>query len=82
MACGGNCTGFAARGEPLMPFSRITVRDGWSDADLQTLSETLHEVLVAEFNVPASDRFQVIETVSAQRFIYDRSYLSGGRSDR
>lgn len=64
-----------------MPFTRITVRDGWSDADLQTLSDTLHEVLVAEFNVPPDDRFQVIELLAAPRFIYDRHYLSGGRSD-
>ncbi|WP_312664574.1 tautomerase family protein [Pantoea sp. CTOTU49201] len=65
-----------------MPFTRITVRDGWSDADLQTLSDTLHEVLVAEFNVPHDDRFQVIESLAVQRFIYNRHYLSGGRSDR
>ncbi len=65
-----------------MPFTRITVRDVWSDADLQTLSDTLHEVLVAEFNVPPDDRFQVIESLAVQRFIYDRHYLSGGRSDR
>ncbi|UVC31699.1 tautomerase family protein [Pantoea sp. SOD02] len=65
-----------------MPMTRITVREGWSDADLQTLSDTLHEVLVAEFNVPPDDRFQVIESLAVQRFIYDRHYLSGGRSDR
>lgn len=65
-----------------MPVTRIMVREGWCDADLQTLSETLHEVLVAEFSVPPTDRFQIIETLPASRFIYDRHYLSGGRSDR
>lgn len=65
-----------------MPFARIMVREGWSDADLQTLSDTLHEVLVAEFSVPPTDRFHIIESLPAARFIYDRHYLSKGRSDR
>ncbi|ADU71481.1 tautomerase family protein [Pantoea sp. At-9b] len=65
-----------------MPFTRILVREGWRDDDLQTLSDTLHEVLVAEFSVPPTDRFQLIESLPAARFIYDRHYLSGGRSDR
>lgn len=65
-----------------MPFTRITVREGWSEADLHTLSDTLHEVLVAEFSVPPRDRFQAIEVLSPQHFIYDSHYLSGGRSER
>ncbi|MCA1177346.1 MULTISPECIES: tautomerase family protein [unclassified Pantoea] len=65
-----------------MPFTRITVRHGWSEADLKVLSDTLHEVLVAEFNVPLRDRFQVIEVLPEQRLIYDAHYLSDGRSER
>ncbi|ORM72087.1 tautomerase family protein [Pantoea rwandensis] len=65
-----------------MPFTRITVREGWSESELQTLSYTLHEVLVAEFSVPPRDRFQVIDVLPAQRLIYDTHYLSGGRSER
>ncbi|WP_182057922.1 tautomerase family protein [Pantoea sp. ME81] len=65
-----------------MPFTRITVRHGWNEADLKVLSDTLHEVLVAEFNVPLRDRFQVIEVLPEQRLIYDAHYLSDGRSER
>lgn len=65
-----------------MPFTRITVRHGWSEADLKVLSDTLHEMLVAEFNVPLRDRFQVIEVLPEQSLIYDAHYLSEGRSER
>lgn len=60
--------------------ARERIRHGASN--ITSGKDTLHEVLVAENNVPPDDRFQVIESLAAPRFIYDCHYLSGGRSDR
>lgn len=64
-----------------MPFTRITVREGMSEAALQQISDILHRALTQEFSVPETDRFQVIEVLAAQRRIYDAHYLSGTRND-
>lgn len=63
-----------------MPLTRITLRQGYSDAALRQISDILHQALVGEFAVPPDDRFQIIETLpDAQRSI-DPHYLSGTRS--
>jgi len=64
-----------------MPFTRITLRQGYSEADLQQISTLLQQALVAEFDVPEQDCFQVIEMLPAGQRVFDRHYLSGGRSD-
>lgn len=64
-----------------MPFARITLLKGKSPNYLQALSDNLHRALVETFDVPAADRFQLIEQVEPEALIYDRTYLSGGRSE-
>lgn len=64
-----------------MPFTRITLREGYSDAQLTLISDTLHQCLVDEFAVPVDDRFQVFDTLPARQRIFDTHYKSGGRSD-
>ncbi|MBD8451139.1 tautomerase family protein [Serratia rubidaea] len=64
-----------------MPFTRITLRQGYSDAQLARLSDILHRCLTEEFAVPPDDRFQVIETLPANQRVFSRHYLSGARSD-
>ena len=64
-----------------MPFTRITLRQGYSEAALHQLSALLQQALVAEFDVPEHDCFQVIEMLPAGQRVFDRHYLSGGRSD-
>lgn len=64
-----------------MPLSRIVCRETLSDAALAVISETLHACLVREFAVQAADKFQIIERLPASQRVYDRHYLSGGRSD-
>lgn len=64
-----------------MPFTRITLRQGYSDADLHLLSALLQQALVDEFDVPEQDCFQIIEMPPAAQRVFDRHYLSGGRSE-
>lgn len=64
-----------------MPFTRITLRQGYSDAGLTLISDTLHQTLVETFAVPAADRFQVIEALPAGRRVFDAHYLSGTRDE-
>ncbi|WP_313653590.1 tautomerase family protein [Pantoea sp.] len=64
-----------------MPITRITLRQGYSDAALRQLSRLLQQTLVAEFDVPGQDCFQMIEMLPGVQRVFDRDYLSGGRSD-
>ncbi len=63
-----------------MPFTRIILAEGRSEAWLAQLSHQLHRTLVDAFDVPAGDRFQVIECLPAPRLISDAHYLTGNRS--
>ena len=64
-----------------MPFTRISLRQSYSDAQIEQISNILQQTLEETFSVPPNDRFQIFETLSANRHLYDRNYLSGGRSD-
>lgn len=60
-----------------MPFTRISLRKGKSPAFLRALSDGLHRALVEAFEVPETDRFQVIHQLEPGELIFDRDYLSG-----
>lgn len=64
-----------------MPFTRIALRRGYSDAQITQISDILQQCLEAEFAVPPGDRFQLFEAMPARQRIYDRHYKSGGRSE-
>jgi len=64
-----------------MPFARISLHRGKSPEYLRRLSEELHEALVESFEVPATDRFQVIHQHEVGELIFDRDYLGGPRSE-
>lgn len=64
-----------------MPLTRISLIAGRSDRERQQLSDIVHQSLVEEFDVPAADRFQIIETLTAQQLIFDQHYLTGTRGD-
>ncbi|AUV00647.1 tautomerase family protein [Phytobacter ursingii] len=64
-----------------MPFTRITLRQGYSDTQITQISDILQQTLEDEFSVPPGDRFQVFETLPARQRVFDRHYKSGGRSD-
>lgn len=62
-----------------MPLVRITLRPGRSPEYLRDLSTAVHEALVATANVPADDKFHILEEVKT--LIADPSYGGVTRSD-
>ncbi|NMG36518.1 tautomerase family protein [Azoarcus sp. TTM-91] len=64
-----------------MPVSRISLRRGHTAAYLDALSAGLHQALVERFEVPADDRFQLIQQFDPAEMRFDRHYLGGPRSD-
>jgi 4-oxalocrotonate tautomerase len=64
-----------------MPLVRITLRRGRSPEFLRDLSEGVHAALVAQANVPADDKFHIIEEVEADRLIAHPSYGGVERSE-
>lgn len=64
-----------------MPVSHITLRNGHSPAFLDSVSQALHDALVASFDVPPQDRFQVFHQLDATALRFDRHYLGGPRSE-
>lgn len=64
-----------------MPLVRITLRKGKSAEYLREISDCVHNALVAEANVPADDRFHVIEEVDAERLIAHPTYAGMERSE-
>ncbi|QXI25989.1 tautomerase family protein [Pseudomonas vanderleydeniana] len=63
-----------------MPFARISLHRGKSPEYLKMLSQSLHEALVESFDVPPTDRFQVIHQHEPGELIFDAHYLGGPRS--
>ncbi|MGN4936274.1 tautomerase family protein [Aeromonas rivipollensis] len=62
-----------------MPLTRITVREGMSDARLQQLSDLYHQTLVEVFEVPPEDKFQILEALPARALVYHPHYQTGRR---
>jgi phenylpyruvate tautomerase PptA (4-oxalocrotonate tautomerase family) len=57
-----------------VPLVRITLRKGCSPEFFRDASNAVHDALVATANVPADDRFHIIEEVEADRLIAHPSY--------
>ena len=64
-----------------MPFVRISLLQGRSPEYLQALSAGIHQAMVDTFDVPPSDRFQLIHQHAPGELLFDRNYLAGPRSD-
>lgn len=64
-----------------MPLVRITLRKGKSPEFLRDMSNAVHDALVATANVPADDRFHVIEEVEHDRLVAHPTYGGVERSD-
>lgn len=64
-----------------MPYGRITLLKGKSPDYLRSLADGLHQAMVETLNVPAADRFQIIEQKEPGELIFDRHFLTGERSD-
>jgi 4-oxalocrotonate tautomerase len=64
-----------------MPLVRITLRKGRSPEFLRDLSNSIHDALVSQANVPADDRFHIIEELDADRLIAHPTYGGVERSE-
>lgn len=64
-----------------MPITRITLSDSYSDEKIVAISTIVHQSLVTYFAVPQDDCFQLFEKLPASQRVFDRHYLSGGRSE-
>lgn len=63
-----------------MPLARISLHRGKSAEYLQALSQGVHEALVESFDVPPTDRFQIIHQHDEGELIFDPNYLGGPRT--
>jgi phenylpyruvate tautomerase PptA (4-oxalocrotonate tautomerase family) len=64
-----------------VPLVRITLRKGRSPEFLRDASAAIHDALVAHANIPADDRFHIIEEVESDRLIAHPSYGGVTRGD-
>lgn len=65
-----------------MPLLKIDLIEGRSDAELKTLLDTIHEVVVKSFEVPEGDRYQIVSQHSANEMIIQDTGLGFKRSDK
>lgn len=63
-----------------MPFVKIHLRKGKTPEYLRSVADAVHEALVANANVPADDRFQVIHELDDDALIAHPSYGGVNRS--
>ena len=63
-----------------MPLVRITLAAGRTPSERRKIADAVHHALVDTANVPADDRFQVVQEVAADSLIYDERYLGQSRS--
>jgi 4-oxalocrotonate tautomerase len=65
-----------------MPLVRMTLSAGRPAAERRLMADAVHRALVDTANVPADDRFQVVQEVPADSLIWNASYLGQSRSPR
>jgi 4-oxalocrotonate tautomerase len=58
-----------------MPLVRITLAQGRSRDDRRAIADAVHRALVETVNIPAGDRFQVVEEVPGEDLIWSPDYL-------
>lgn len=65
-----------------MPLVRISLREGTSPEYRKALGDGVHRAMVEAMQVPADDRFQVIQELPPGGLIYAPKYLGIEHSDR
>jgi len=63
-----------------MPLVKLWLRRGKSPEFLRTSSDCVHEALVAQANVPADDRFHIIQELQDEALIAHPTYGGVNRS--
>ncbi|MBF4485411.1 MULTISPECIES: tautomerase family protein [unclassified Flavobacterium] len=64
-----------------MPFVRISLPKKLSLETKNTISESIHQSLITEFNIPKDDYFHVIEELEPHQIKYPESYLGISHSE-
>jgi 4-oxalocrotonate tautomerase len=64
-----------------MPLVKIYVRNNRTAQELRAIGEGVHDALVAQANVPADDRFQILNRLGRDQIIADLSYGGVTRSE-
>jgi phenylpyruvate tautomerase PptA (4-oxalocrotonate tautomerase family) len=64
-----------------MPLVRISLIKGKSPAYVRSVADAAHRALHETYQVPADDRFQVIEELDQDALIYGTDYLGVHRTD-
>ena len=63
-----------------MPLVEITLRAGKKPEYVRAVADAVHDALVAQANVPADDRFQIVHQVAETELIAHPSYGGVSRS--
>jgi 4-oxalocrotonate tautomerase len=63
-----------------MPLVRLTLAAGRAPEERRRMADAVHQALVATANVPADDRFQVVQEVPPDGLVWDPGYLGHARS--
>ena len=58
-----------------MPLVRITLRDDTDAVTRRAIADGIHRAMVDAIGIPPGDRFQVIDTRSAESIVADPTYL-------
>ena len=58
-----------------MPLIRIDVIEGRTDDEIKTLMDAVHRAMVAAFNVPERDRYQILTEHKKSRMIIEDTGL-------
>jgi phenylpyruvate tautomerase PptA (4-oxalocrotonate tautomerase family) len=63
-----------------MPFVRISMIRGKPESYIRAIGDGLHRALVAEYDVPEHDRFQIVHQHEPYELSFDAIYLAGPRT--
>lgn len=64
-----------------MPFVRIDLRQGRTDNELRSISQSIHRAMTETIDVPEDDYFQVITQHGENELFYDPHYMNINRTD-
>ena len=65
-----------------MPLLRFDLIEGRTDAELKALLDAAHRAMLAAFNVPPGDRYQIVTEHKPSRMIVEDTGLGITRSDK
>lgn len=65
-----------------MPLLRIDVIEGRTSEELKTMLDAIHRGMVAAFDVPERDRYQIVSEHSAKHMIVEDTGLDIPRTDK